>query len=202
MLRSAAVQPELVAVPERIETERLVLRCYEADDAVALWEAIEESRDDMRPWLNFWPSRESLDAVRVEVARLRAMWITRERLAFGMFLRATGEYLGEAVLFELRWGVPAFNLGHLLRRSAQRHGYMQEAVERVARLALEDLGAHRLEARVDTRNHRSRRVLERLQFQHEGTLHNIGRHANGELFDSDVFALVRSRPRVDRSPSQ
>ena len=42
---------EPLARTYRIETERLVIRCYEPDDAPKLHEAITRSLDHLRPWL-------------------------------------------------------------------------------------------------------------------------------------------------------
>ncbi len=181
---------ELVEVPERLETPRLVLRPYQAADAEGLWQAIEESRDYLRPWLRHWPSQPSLEAVRVEVAKLRAEWITRERLAFGIFERASERYLGEVVLFALEWDVPSAMMGYWIRRSAAGQGLMHEAVERVTRLVRQDLRCVRVEARVDTRNVRSEQVLQALGFTHEGTLKSCARDAFGELIDVHVYAAT------------
>ena len=42
---------EPLAKTYRIETERLVIRCYEPGDASKLHEAIIRSLDHLRPWL-------------------------------------------------------------------------------------------------------------------------------------------------------
>jgi len=197
------VQPELVEVPERIETPRLVLRPYQLDDAAALWEALEESRGHLSPWLRHWPSRTSLDDVRVELAHVRADWFTRVRLAFGLFLRADGQYLGEAVFHHIDWSLPELSLGYWVRASAARHGYMREALGALCRIGLDQLGAVRIEARIDPRNGPSRLLVESLGFVYEGTLHASARDPSGELADVDVFALlVSSHPSAGRFRSR
>jgi RimJ/RimL family protein N-acetyltransferase len=184
------VQPELLEVPEQLEGERVLVRAYAADDAPAQWAAIEESRTYMRPWLRRAPSFESLDAVRIALARDRAAWVTRERLIFGLFERRGGRYLGEIALHHIEWDVPWFLLGYWIRRTAAGSGFMREGIALVADMAMRQLGARRIEARVDLRNVRSRRVLEALGWQREGTLRQCARDAEGVLIDLDVFALV------------
>jgi RimJ/RimL family protein N-acetyltransferase len=190
------VTPELTEVPERIDGQRVFLRAYTADDALAQWAAIEESRAHLQPWLTHVPGLESLDAVRIANARDRAAWVTRERLIFGLFELRDGRYLGEVALHHLDWKVPLFELGYWIRRSAEGRGLMREGLELVCRLALEQLGGQRIEARVDVRNVRSRRVLEAVGFEREGTLRRCGRDGRGELIDVDVFALL-ARGRAD-----
>ncbi len=169
-----------------------MLRAYQADDAEPLWEALEESRSHLHPWLRHWPSRTLLDEVRIELARLRAQWLTRQHLAFGIFDRADQRYLGEAVFHHIEWSVPELSLGYWLRRSAAGHGFMREALAALSRTGFEEIGALRIEARMNVRNDRSRRVVEALGFVHEGTFHSAARDAAGELTDVDVFALLRS----------
>jgi RimJ/RimL family protein N-acetyltransferase len=187
------VTPELAEIPERVDGERVFLRAYTADDALAQWEAIEESRDYLRQWLTHAPSLKSLDAVRVANARDRAAWVTRERLIFGLFERASGRYLGEVALHHVDWTGPVFALGYWIRQSAQGQGLMREGLTLVSGLALEQLGGQRIEARVDVRNTRSRRLLEALGFEHEGTLRRSRRDGSGQLIDVDVFALLAAR---------
>jgi len=187
------MQPELVAVPERIDGERVYVRAYLEADAEAQWAAIEESRAFLRPWLRRAPGFASLDAVRAALAHDRAAWVTRERLIFGLFERTGDRYLGEVALHHIEWDVPVCILGYWIRESAAGQGFMREGVDLVSRMALEKLGARRIEARVDTRNERSRRVLEALGWLREGTLHQCARDAEGALFDSDVFALLANR---------
>ena len=47
--------------PYRIETERLVLRCYEPRDAALVKDAIDSSLDHLRPWMP-WAEQRAADA--------------------------------------------------------------------------------------------------------------------------------------------
>jgi RimJ/RimL family protein N-acetyltransferase len=185
--------PELADVPERLDGERVFLRAYVADDAPAQWAAIEESRAYLGRWLSHAPGLESLEAVRIANARDRAAWVTRERLIFGLFERASDGYLGEVALHHPDWNVPRFDLGYWIRQSAEGRGLMREGLALVIRMALDQLGAERIEARVDVRNTRSRQVLEVLGFEHEGTFRRCMRNSQGQLIDQDVFALLAKR---------
>ena len=54
----------------RIETERLVIRCYNPSDAPLLKLAIDESLDHLRPWMP-WAMHEP-ESVEAKIDRLRA----------------------------------------------------------------------------------------------------------------------------------
>jgi RimJ/RimL family protein N-acetyltransferase len=68
------------------------------------------------------------------------------------------------------WEVPKFEIGYWARTSQTGHGYITEAVNGVVRLAIDTLGANRLEIRCDTKNDRSAAVAKRVGFVLEGTL--------------------------------
>ncbi|MGI9146282.1 MAG: GNAT family N-acetyltransferase [Chloroflexota bacterium] len=184
------MQPELVTVPEYLQGARIFLRPYTLADAAAQWAAIEESRSHLQRWIRHAPSLKSVDDVGVALAHDRAQWVLRKRLIFGVFEHANGGYLGQSAFHHIDWKVPTFELGYWLRRSAEGHGYMREAVGLMSRLAFDQLGARRIEARVNPRNLRSRRVLEALGWECEGRLRQCARDAEGVLIDVDVFALV------------
>ena len=74
---------------------------------------------------------------------------------------------------------------------AEGHGYVTEAVQLLARLAFDRLGANRVEIYVDPQNVRSRSVPERLGFVLEGTLRQFRAGPDGRPQDRQVFALVR-----------
>ncbi len=64
-------------------------------------------------------------------------------------------------------------------------------IEVPSRCAFDRLQANRVEIRMDPRNPRSRRVVERLGFVLEGTLRRCAPGADGRPEDRHVFALIR-----------
>src|SRR5206468_1640127 len=82
-------------LPERIESERLVLRCYAPEDAEAFYEAINESRDHLRPWMP-WADTSSttLAEARASMHKHRGKFDLLEDLTMGIFRKEDGRYLG------------------------------------------------------------------------------------------------------------
>src|SRR5579871_5116998 len=87
-------QPILLDLPEELCGERVLIRPYRAGDGGALWEAVEESREHIRPWLPWGDTHASPDDSEAFVRRSLAKWILREDLPLSIWERETGRFLG------------------------------------------------------------------------------------------------------------
>jgi RimJ/RimL family protein N-acetyltransferase len=152
-----------------VRTERLLLRPLTASDADALLDY--RSRPEVCRYVPFEPmTRQVIEA------RLAAQWANTEltaagqALTLGVELARTGELIGDVILFwhsrEHRGG----ELGYVLNPDFSGHGYATEAAHVVLRLGFEELGLHRIIARVDERNDASARLLRRLGLRQEARL--------------------------------
>ena len=197
---STPPQPILLDLPDQLPGERVLVRPYRAGDGAALWEAVTESREHILPWLPWGGTHRTPAESEAFVRKWQANWLLREDLILGIWERATGHYLGGSGLHRIQWDVPSFEIGYWLRRTAEGHGYMTEAVQLLCQLAFETLAANRVFIRVASGNHRSAAIPRRLGFVHEATLRNDTRDASGELRDMLVFAMTpqdyASRPRL------
>jgi RimJ/RimL family protein N-acetyltransferase len=185
-----ARSPILIEVPEQLDGPRVRLRRVRAEDARALWEATEESRERLIPWLLWAHGDRAPEDTRHFTARAEAQWVLRESLQMVILDRASGRLLGGTGIPRLDWKVRSFEIGYWLRTSAEGHGFMREAVQLLTRMAFEDLGANRIEIYADPRNTRSCNVPLRLGFKLEGTLRNSALDGYGLPSDRHVFALT------------
>lgn len=81
--------------PYRIETERLVLRCYETSDAPLMKDAIDTSLDHLRPfsvWIDDEPQSVEQKVQLIEM--FRAAFETGESFVYGVFDREETKQLG------------------------------------------------------------------------------------------------------------
>ena len=185
-----AQSPTLIELPEALDGPRVRVRPYCPEDADALWEAVDESREHLAPWLP-WVARYTDPAfARETVIRCRARWMLREDLTVGVFAREDGRLLGGSGLHRIDWELRTFEIGYWLRRTAGGRGYMREAVQLLTRLAFDALHANRVEIRMDVRNGRSRRVPEALGFVLEGTLRRSTADTEGRPRDQHIYALI------------
>ncbi len=187
---SAELPAILRELPDELIGERVLLRPYRAGDGKALWEAVEESRDHILPWLPWSDTHKTPAESEALVRKFHAEWIRREDLPMGIWRRSDGRFLGGTGLHRIHWEVPLFEIGYWLRESEAGKGYMTEAVTLLCRLCFETLGAQRLEIQTDTRNIRSAAVPQRLGFTHEAVLRNYRRDTTGHLGDFNMFVLT------------
>ncbi len=186
------VAPILRDVPTELVGETIILRAYQQGDGVSMWEAIEESREHHLPWIPWGDSHKVPEISEQSVRKMQVKWMLREDLPFGIWDRKSGIFLGGINLNRIRWDVPSVELGYWLRKSAEGHGYMTEALKLVCRLAFEKLEFSRIEIQIAAGNSRSIAVPKRVGFVHEGTLRHSGRSSTGELVDMMIFAMVRA----------
>jgi RimJ/RimL family protein N-acetyltransferase len=180
----------LIPLPDELRSARIVVRPYRPNDGAAVFAAIDESREELRPWMDWVDHHQTAEDARDFCIRCAAGWLGRTTLDAGIFDAADGRFLGATGLPNFDWNQRVFEVGYWLRTSAWGRGYAGEAVQLLARLVFEELSGVRLELRCDARNDRSRRVAERLGFSLEGRLRNETRDSHGQLRDTLVYALI------------
>ena len=103
----------LEQIAYRVETERLVLRCWSPEDAPALRAALDKSDTHLRPWIPFMKDEPRSLAQTVDWLReIRAAFDRSENFRFGVFLSDDGDLVGENMLLT-RQGPEALEIGYL-----------------------------------------------------------------------------------------
>jgi ribosomal-protein-alanine N-acetyltransferase len=98
-----------------------------------------------------------------------------------------------AYLGFFRWDVPhqTAELGYVLVRSRWGQGLMSEVLPMLVRFGFEQLGLHRMDARVEPEHGASVRLLKKLGFKDEGMLRERTLHADGSRTDLALLGLLR-----------
>lgn len=183
---------------EELQGERLQLRPYRLDDALALQEAIAESREQLRPWESFAEAFQTVEEAHDWIVRRTASWLLRERFSLGMWHRQTGRYLGQLELWPRGprgWVIPAFELAYWVRHSEVGQGYATEGVCVLTDYAFTALRAQRVELGIDAKNGRSIALAQRCGFVLEGCRRHSDVEDDGMLVDNLIYALIPSDPR-------
>ncbi|HKD11596.1 MAG TPA: GNAT family N-acetyltransferase [Thermoanaerobaculia bacterium] len=186
--------------PERLETERLILRRPRSEDAQAIFDRYASDPEATR-WMSF-PRHTTVAAAREFLASSESEW---EHAPGGPYLiesRADGRLLGGTGLrFETNWRAET---GYILARDAWGKGYATEALRAVVGAA-ETAGVQRLEALCHPDHVRSSRVLDKCGFLREGLLrrHSVLPNLDAAL-PQDMFSYARilepSGPRQSGPP--
>jgi RimJ/RimL family protein N-acetyltransferase len=178
--------------PYRIETERLVIRCWEPRDAPLLKEALDSSLDHLQPFMD-WAHNEP-EPVEAKVERLRsfrALFDTGETFVMGIFDRAEEQVLGGSGL-HARIGPGGLEIGYWIRASATRQGFITESTAALTRVGFEVCDADRIEIRIEPRNQASLGVPRKLGFIEEATLRRrLPGRQGGPLRDVTIFTMFR-----------
>lgn len=173
----------------RIETERLVVRCWDPADAPKLKEAIDSSIEHLRAWMPWAYNEPQTLEEKVALLRgFRGQFDKDEDFIYAIFDREESRVLGGSGL-HTRIGEHAREIGYWIRADAEGNGYVTEAVAALTRVGFELEGLERIEIRVEPANARSRRIPERLGYAEEATLRGRVRNAQNEPRDVIVYSL-------------
>lgn len=178
-------------VPYRIETERLVLRCYEPEDAPLLQDAVARSLEHLRPWMPWTPDEpEALDTVYERIRGWRAAYDRDEDYVMGAFTADESRFVGGTGL-HTRQGEGTLEIGYWVAVDMIGNGFATELAAGLTRAGIDCFGVDRIEIRVDPANTRSARVPQKLGFTKEATLRRRlpAKQGSGPR-DADVWTML------------
>jgi ribosomal-protein-serine acetyltransferase len=194
-------------LPRLLESERLFLRAVETAWTKLLQEALEESWPELRaalPWASS-PDPQTWQDTQRRLREQAAIWDkgaeVGEEHSFHLFEKESGRLVGAMGLRPVDPIVPSFEIGYWTRTSAAGRGYMSEAVRALAKSALDDLGARRVQILCATNNPASARVALKAGFVQEGILRNGALGPGGKLVDKVVFSKIPGDPAGERQKS-
>lgn len=180
----------------RLETARLILRDFEAED----WSAAQRYESDPEV-----VRYQSFDVLNPEQSRQYIARDIEERRAefrriydLAIILKATGELVGRIGLSHTKPELQEGTIWYLIRRDCWGKGYMTEAAHRMLKLGFGELRMRRIIADTDPANLGSIRVLEKCGFRLES-------HKKENLFlkgrwcDTLEFALLASEYQAHHS---
>jgi Acetyltransferases, including N-acetylases of ribosomal proteins len=150
-----------------LETERLRLRYFTADDADRLVEL--DSDPEVMRYITYGAATPRADYVDTYLPRWFDIYARQPGLGyFAAELRDTGEFLGWFHLRDDRIEPEYVELGYRLRRGAWGRGYASEGGRALLRHGFDTLGLERISARTLTRNLASQRVMQKCGFVRAG----------------------------------
>jgi RimJ/RimL family protein N-acetyltransferase len=171
-----------------IRTERLLLRRYREDDLDRL--AAIQALPEVARYLYFGPR------TRAEAAEALAMRIAATRLAedddavtLAVERRDDGLLLGDVSIFLRSVEHRQVEVGYTFHPDSGGHGYATEATRALVDLAFDELGAHRVFARLDARNAPSAALLRRVGMRQEAHFREA-EIFKGEWGEELVFAIL------------
>lgn len=176
----------------RIETDRLVVRCYQPGDAALLKMAIDASLDALRPWMPWAHAEPEPLATKVERLReFRGRFDLGQDFTYGVFDRGETELVGGTGL-HTRLGPGAREIGYWVHAAYTGQGLATEIAGALTRIGFEVERLHRIEIHCAPDNVRSMAVARKLGYVHEATLRERVPRPDGTLRDTMIWTLFGS----------
>jgi RimJ/RimL family protein N-acetyltransferase len=174
----------------RIETARLVVRCWSPADAPLLEDAVDASLEHLRPWMP-WANEEptGLDSTVQRLREFRAKFDLGQDFVYGIFDSAERRVLGGTGL-HVRNGPDVREIGFWIHVDYIGKGLATESTAALTNVAFAVDGVSRVEVRCDPANVRSAAVPAKLGYTHEATLRREGIAANGSPRDTMLWTLL------------
>ncbi|MDP9868402.1 MULTISPECIES: GNAT family N-acetyltransferase [Streptosporangium] len=179
-----------------IRTQRLTLRPFTPADLDPLHAF--QSLPEVARYL-YWEPRD-LEQVRQALETKitqSALLEEGQALALAVELTATGELIGDAVLFWHSRLHRSGEIGYLFHPDHHGRGYATEAAQALLELGFDGLDLHRITGRLDGRNTASARVLERAGMRREAHLVE-NEMVKGEWTDEVIYAILQREWRARR----
>ena len=172
-----------------IETGRLILRRYTAQDAPAMYRNW-ASDPEVTRFLT-WPTHASEEVTR---GLIENYWIPRydnpDYYHWGLTLKETGELIGDIAAVRVTEPIAEAELGWCMGRAWWGRGYMPEAARAVVEYLFR-AGFNRVMAAHDVNNPKSGRVMQKIGMTKEGVLRQAGRNNQG-IVDMAFYAILKS----------
>lgn len=176
----------------RIETERLVIRCYAPEDAPKLHSAIRASIEELIPWMP-WAKQEpgTLESKVEKIRQFRGEFDLGLDYTFGVFSKNEKELVGSTGL-HTRIGPNAREIGYWINSKHVNMGYAREAVSALTKVGFDIEGLMRVEIRCDPANVKSSNIPRKLGYHHEATLKKRLSGSDGAPRDVMIWTMFKA----------
>lgn len=170
-----------------IETEQLLLRCIQPDDAPPIATLINDY--DIAKMTRTIPYPYPPEAAITYVINSIDAWENHKYFAFAIVQKETNTFMG---VIGIHPEVHDFRaeVGYWIGKRFWNNGYVTEALQRVIQFGFETLNLNRIEASYRADNVASSRVMEKIGMQYEGTFRQMS-FRDGEFHDLGFRAILR-----------
>jgi RimJ/RimL family protein N-acetyltransferase len=176
----------------RMLTPRLVIRCWQPQDAAKLKEAVDSSVEHLRRWLPWAADEpESLERKLERIRRWRGDFDLGLDFVYGVFDLAEARVLGGTGLHN-RVGPDAREIGYWVRADSIGKGMATEFSAALTRVAFEVDRVSRVEIHVVVGNGASAAVPRKLGYVHEATVRRP-HPGGGPLYDTMIWTMFAER---------
>ena len=173
----------------QLETDRLVLRRFTADDAESVFNNW-ASDEEVTRYLT-WPTHKSIDVSRGFMDYCVAGYANSSFYQWGIELKDTKELIGSISVVKVIDEIDSLELGWAIGRKYWGNGYTAEAALKIIEFLFDQVGANRICAGHDVQNPNSGRVMQKAGMKFEGILRQSGRNNQG-IVDMAHYSIIKA----------
>ncbi len=172
-----------------IETERLILRRFEIEDAELMYRNWASDPEVTR--FLMWKTHENTD----ESGQIVEQWVKNysdeKYYQWAIVPKDLNEPIGSMAAVGMDESVDMVHIGYCIGRKWWHQGYTSEALAAVIDFFFTEVGVNRIESRHDPRNPNSGKVMMKCGLTYEGTLRSSD-HNNQGICDASYYGLLKS----------
>jgi len=170
-----------------LNTDRLVLRRFEIDDAEAMFRNW-ASDDEVTKYLT-WLPHSDVSVSKTVISSWVELYQKPEHYSWTIVLKELDEPIGSIAAVKQCDDIEMVHIGYCIGRKWWHKGYTSEALNELIRFFFEEVGVNRIESRHDPRNSNSGKVMLKCGLKYEGTMRQNDINNQG-IRDSVRYALL------------
>jgi ribosomal-protein-alanine N-acetyltransferase len=187
MRKFIAAQPGGFFMFPQLQTKRLLLKQFQAEDQDFVFEALSHPEVIQHYGVNY----SSLEGTKVQMEWFNQLFTEKTGIWWKIVDSATGERLGGIGMNNYQLQHHKTEIGYWLLPKHWGKGIVSEALSVMIEYLFSEWNIHRIEAVVEEGNHNSSRVLEKAGFRYEGTMRDC-EIKNGKYISLLMFSLLSS----------
>jgi len=172
----------------RIETERLILRRFESDDAKAMFDNY-ASNPNVTKYLT-WPTHSSVDVAQWVVNDWVSHYAEPNYYQWAIVPKDFGQPIGSIAAVKVQDDIAMVEIGYCIGEKWWGQGIVTEAFRALIPYFFEKVGANRIQARHDSQNPASGRVMQKSGLTYEGTLRKADVNNTG-IVDACMYSILK-----------
>lgn len=175
-----------------LETDRLIIRKFKLSDGIYMYNNW-ASDENVTKYLS-WPIHK---AKSMSISYVK--WIIKnyekddENTVYdwAIELKEIGEPIGSIGVVNINKDVESVQIGYCIGYKWWHKGIVSEALKEVIRFFMDEVGVNRIEARCDSRNINSSKVMEKCGMKYEGLMRSSDKNNSG-LCDIMWYGILKS----------
>lgn len=175
---------------QKLETERLILRRFVCGDAEAMYKNW-ASDEEVTKYLT-WPTHSGADVTKRVLEDWTKSYEKENYYMWAIVLKENGdEPIGSISAVHINEDISMIEIGYCIGRNWWNKGITSEALKALIDFFFKEVEANRIQARHDSKNSGSGKVMEKCGMKYEGTLRSSDKNNQG-ICDACYYGLLKS----------